>query len=81
MQSYSNPPRKSDEDLQKVTVGERKPHNAPVTLLEYDPESLINSIERLAEFVLCSETRYCNSNMLAQLRFRAFVPSPSLISY
>lgn len=38
MQSYSNPPRKSDEDLQKVTVGERKPHNAPVTLLEYDPE-------------------------------------------
>ncbi|MFP7333553.1 GrpB family protein [Shouchella clausii] len=38
MQSHSNPPRKSDEDLQKVTVGERKPHNAPVTLLEYDPE-------------------------------------------
>ncbi|KKI86683.1 GrpB family protein [Shouchella clausii] len=38
MQSHSNPPPKSDEDLQKVTVGERKPHNAPVTLLEYDPE-------------------------------------------
>ncbi|MEB5478733.1 GrpB family protein [Shouchella clausii] len=38
MQSHSNRPRKSDEDLQKVTVGERKPHNAPVTLLEYDPE-------------------------------------------
>ncbi|MFP7286842.1 GrpB family protein [Shouchella clausii] len=38
MQSHSNPPRKSDEYLQKVTVGERKPHNAPVTLLEYDPE-------------------------------------------
>lgn len=27
----------SDEDLQAVTVGERKPHNAPVTLAEYDP--------------------------------------------
>ncbi|WP_179289782.1 GrpB family protein [Shouchella clausii] len=36
MQNHSTP--KSDEDLQKVTVGERKPHNAPVTLLEYDPE-------------------------------------------
>lgn len=27
----------SDEDLQKITVGERKPHNAPITLVEYDP--------------------------------------------
>ncbi|MBI2782224.1 MAG: GrpB family protein [Chloroflexi bacterium] len=27
----------SDEQLQAVTVGERKPHNAPVTLVEYDP--------------------------------------------
>jgi GrpB-like predicted nucleotidyltransferase (UPF0157 family) len=27
----------SDEQLQAVTVGERKPHNAPVTLAEYDP--------------------------------------------
>ena len=26
----------SDADLQAVTVGERTPHNAPVTLLEYD---------------------------------------------
>lgn len=38
MQSHLNSTPKSDEDLQKVTVGERKPHNAPVTLLEYDPE-------------------------------------------
>jgi GrpB-like predicted nucleotidyltransferase (UPF0157 family) len=27
----------SDEYLQKVTVGEVKPHNAPITLVEYDP--------------------------------------------
>lgn len=27
----------SDEDLQKFRVGELKPHNAPITLLEYDP--------------------------------------------
>jgi GrpB-like predicted nucleotidyltransferase (UPF0157 family) len=26
-----------DEYLQKVTVGELKPHNAPITLAEYDP--------------------------------------------
>lgn len=38
MQSHLNSTPKNDEDLQKVTVGERKPHNAPVTLLEYDPE-------------------------------------------
>jgi GrpB-like predicted nucleotidyltransferase (UPF0157 family) len=27
----------TDEDLQAVTVGERAPHNAPVTLVDYDP--------------------------------------------
>ncbi|MEO5704573.1 MAG: GrpB family protein [Candidatus Limnocylindrales bacterium] len=27
----------SDEQLQAVTVGERKPHNAPVMLADYDP--------------------------------------------
>ena len=27
----------TDEQLQAVTVGERKPHNAPVTLVDYDP--------------------------------------------
>jgi len=31
------PPLVTDEELQAVTVGERKPHNAPVTLAEYDP--------------------------------------------
>lgn len=28
---------KSDEELQKLTVGELKPHNEPITLVEYDP--------------------------------------------
>lgn len=28
---------RSDEELQKLTVGELKPHNAPITLVEYDP--------------------------------------------
>ena len=27
----------SDDELQAVTVGERTPHNAPVTLVDYDP--------------------------------------------
>ena len=27
----------TDEQLQAVTIGERKPHDAPVTLVEYDP--------------------------------------------
>ena len=30
-------PHVSDEDLRKVTVGERTPHNAPIALVEYDP--------------------------------------------
>lgn len=30
-------PLVSDADLQAVTVGERKPHDAPVTLVDYDP--------------------------------------------
>jgi GrpB-like predicted nucleotidyltransferase (UPF0157 family) len=34
----AGPPAVSDEELQAVTVGERQPHNAPVTLAEYDPE-------------------------------------------
>jgi len=32
------PPLVSDEQLQAATVGERRPHNAPVTLAEYDAE-------------------------------------------
>jgi GrpB-like predicted nucleotidyltransferase (UPF0157 family) len=35
--SIHTQPTVSDEDLQAVTVGERRPHNAPVTLVEYDP--------------------------------------------
>jgi len=34
----SRPPIVTDEQLQAVTVGERKTHNAPVALAEYDPE-------------------------------------------
>lgn len=37
IQDGSNFTLGSDEELQKITVGERKPHNAPVTLVEYDP--------------------------------------------
>lgn len=37
MQNGSNSTPISDEDLQKITVGERNPHNAPIILLEYDP--------------------------------------------
>jgi len=28
---------RSDEELQKITVGKRKPHNATITIVEYDP--------------------------------------------
>ncbi|ASK64023.1 hypothetical protein CFK37_18615 [Virgibacillus phasianinus] len=37
MQDGINSEQISDEGLQKVTVGERTPHNAKITLLEYDP--------------------------------------------
>lgn len=37
MQDDSNLTLSSDEQLQKVTVGERKLHNAPITLVDYDP--------------------------------------------
>jgi GrpB-like predicted nucleotidyltransferase (UPF0157 family) len=30
-------PRVTDEQLQAVTVGERTPHDAPITLADYDP--------------------------------------------
>ena len=33
----ATPPEVSDEELQAVTVGVRAPHNAPVTLVQYDP--------------------------------------------
>lgn len=36
-QDGSNFTPTSDEELEKITVGERKPHNAPITLVEYDP--------------------------------------------
>lgn len=37
IQDSSNSKHTSDEYLKKVTVGERKPHNAQIILLEYDP--------------------------------------------
>ncbi|MGY1663998.1 GrpB family protein [Geodermatophilus sp. SYSU D00705] len=37
MDDVASGPHISDEDLQKVTVGERIPHDAPITLVEYDP--------------------------------------------
>jgi GrpB-like predicted nucleotidyltransferase (UPF0157 family) len=33
----ADPEPTSDDELQKVTVGDRQPHNAPITLAEYDP--------------------------------------------
>ncbi len=29
---------RTDEELQAVTIGRRDPHNAPITLVEYDPD-------------------------------------------
>ena len=37
MLSENNSSPRSDEELQKNMVGELKPHNAPITLVEYDP--------------------------------------------
>ncbi|XID90411.1 GrpB family protein [Paenibacillaceae bacterium WGS1546] len=37
MQNGSHSTPISDEELQKITVGERKPHNATISLAEYDP--------------------------------------------
>ncbi|GAA0596538.1 GrpB family protein [Virgibacillus siamensis] len=49
----SNSTSTSDEELQNVTVGERKPHNDTITLLEYDsrwPKLFDRESERI-----CSE--------------------------
>ncbi len=37
IQDDNNFTLRKDEELQKITVGELKPHNAPITLVEYDP--------------------------------------------
>lgn len=37
MRSEKNSTLRSDEELQKLTVGELKAHNAPITIVEYDP--------------------------------------------
>ncbi|MED4164890.1 GrpB family protein [Halalkalibacterium halodurans] len=37
MKDSSNSTPRTDEELQEVTVGELKPHNATITLSEYDP--------------------------------------------
>lgn len=37
-QTNSTPPLRSDEELQQITVGERRPHNAPIILVDYDPD-------------------------------------------
>lgn len=37
MLSENDSSQRSDDDLQKNTIGELKPHNAPITLVEYDP--------------------------------------------
>jgi GrpB-like predicted nucleotidyltransferase (UPF0157 family) len=31
-------PLRSDEELQQITIGTRRPHNAPINLAEYDPD-------------------------------------------
>lgn len=36
--SESDPTLRSDEDLERTRVGPVTPHNAPITLAEYDPE-------------------------------------------
>lgn len=36
MLSENNSSQRSDEDLEKNTIGELKPHNSPITLVEYD---------------------------------------------
>jgi GrpB-like predicted nucleotidyltransferase (UPF0157 family) len=36
--STADPEEISDEELQKVIIGELKPHNAPITLVDYDTE-------------------------------------------
>lgn len=37
MLAENNSIPRSDEELQKNMVGKLKPHNAPITLVEYDP--------------------------------------------
>lgn len=47
----------SDEELQKITVGELKTHNAPITLVEYDPlwPELFQQVANRVRSVLASK--------------------------
>ena len=51
MAERKNPsPPMSEEQLQRVTVGELKPHDAPITLIEYDhawPENFAREAKRI----------------------------------
>ncbi len=51
MAERKNPsPPMSEEQLQRVTVGELKPHDAPITLIEYDhawPENFAREANRI----------------------------------
>lgn len=61
MLSENKSSQRSDEGLQKNTIGELEPHNVPITLVEYDPgwpgnhgmgEQLIFSIRYI--MVICN---------------------------
>ena len=69
----------TDDELQKNTVGELKPHNAPITLVEYD-SSCLNCLSRdRTGFIQYSAAKRCKQNMWAQPRFLGFVQSQSSI--
>lgn len=49
-QNHSSSMSRSDEELQKFIVGELKPHNAQITLVEYDlhwPEAFTQEADRI----------------------------------
>ena len=51
-----------DHQLQEITVGALKPHNAPITLAPYDPTGLGCSAARPTACARCSATRRCASS-------------------
>lgn len=72
MSEHHHSNSKSDERLREITIGELKPHNAPITLVEYNP-SWPKLFEREAERI-----RSILGNKIVQLEHVGSTSVPGL---
>ena len=68
--------QQSDEYIYSVTIGERKPHRAPVELAEYDPEWPEVYRREEEKIRARSASGRCASSTSARRRCRGSPPSP-----